>query len=61
MRIYKRLCYLCYIEGNEVPAVASYFPKGKEFDICLFHSELCKNDGHEVVMFEEGDEIIEED
>lgn len=60
MRIYLRLCYFCYGNGDVVTAVGSYdTPQFERYDVCEKHLELCKKDGHDTYRFEEGDEIVE--
>lgn len=58
--VYRALCYLCYSDGEEVPATHQYTtPNGQKIDICEKHIETCKQGRLEVRELDD-EEMIKE-
>jgi len=59
-RIYKRLCYLCYLDGEFVDAVGSYSIEPVDvYDVCEKHMKIAEV--HDLVTwkFTEDENIVE--
>lgn len=58
-KIIARMCYLCYIDGELVLAIACYeLPTGDECDVCAKHLEIVKKQGFSYRSIEE-ENVIE--
>jgi len=62
LRVYQRLCYLCYQDGEYVPAVAETKTRiNVIYDVCEKHKEIVeKQEGFKTIKLEEDEVVMEE-
>ena len=64
MRVYKRMCYLCFTgKGGLKPAVGYYvLDSGEQVDVCIDCAKLCESHDKDVFYFQDEDNgIVQED
>ena len=61
MKVLLRLCYLCWDDGEEIPATYSYYAKAAQdwFDICDEHKKETEKLGFEIIEIKENPQEVE--
>lgn len=61
-RMFMRLCYLCYVDGETKGATHKYYAEGADdwYDVCDSHTEVVREAGNETEEIPVGERILEE-